>query len=443
MVVSVPNWDIFKGPKEITRSRRKPQPVEQEIVKEGPQERLGDKNDNADEIKQVDNVVDKLATEEGEGITEEQMARIAQRKAVEKEMRSKKRSERPAAAIEDLPVRAPKKKKTVVSKKKAAGTSKGNISKPNTDSANDAQPLNQSPPIDFTKPLNMVLPSPQPISSSSSSSEGTLSDASTDSSELLERFDKLQKEKSKKKVHVKKTIKKPNDNSPEKENIVIDTSILDQPTNTTRQSPTILEHLSTHLSGDAFTHSNTNSPSHFQFVNTIPDPPLNPPAQEPPIQTPPPSLDEIAQENPPTFTPTQDEIMTHSEHQNISPKPSVQSPHHSSIHSTAEQQPSTPQPEPSTPEPIPEPQTPQSESIYGPSYKPLTVEELILPVDFALPIHEDYLKKQINIDDEPELPPDLSKIKIIPLKERNLNQLFLLTQPNLSSIPHLNPMLSS
>ncbi|KAK2450148.1 hypothetical protein QL285_009282 [Trifolium repens] len=355
MVVSVPNWDIFKGPKVITRFRRKPQPVEQEIVKEGPQEQSGDKNDNADEIEQVDNSVEKLATEEGEGVTEEQMSKIAQRKAVEKGRRSKKRSERPAAAIEDLPVRAPKKKKTVVSKKKAAGTSKGNISKPNTDSARDAQPLNQSPPIDFTKPLNVILPNPQPISSSSSSSEGTLSDASIDSSEVIERFDKVQKEKSKKKIHVKKTIKKPNDNSPEKENIVIDTSILNQPTNTTKQSPTILEHLSTHLSGDAFTHSNPNSPPKFQFVNTTSDLPLDPSTQEPPIQTPPPSLDDIAQENPPTFTPVQDETMTHSEHQNISPKPSEQSPHHSHINHTAEQQPSTPQPEPSIPEPTPEP----------------------------------------------------------------------------------------
>jgi hypothetical protein len=48
----------------------------------------------------------------------------------------------------------------------------------------------------------------------------------------------------------------------------------------------------------------------------------------------------------------------------------------------------------------------------------LTLKELILPVDFALPILEDYLKKQINIDDEPALPPDLSKVKIIPLKRQ-------------------------
>jgi hypothetical protein len=94
-----------------------------------------------------------------------------------------------------------------------------------------------------------------------------------------------------------------------KEDILIDTTILDQPTNTS-----VLDHLTQHLSGDAFTHSNSNSPPPFPFVNTTADPPV----QEPPIQTiqtPPPSLDDIAQENPPTFTPAQDEIMAHSEQQ--------------------------------------------------------------------------------------------------------------------------------
>jgi hypothetical protein len=78
----------------------------------------------------------------------------------------------------------------------------------------------------------MIPPSPQP---SSPSSEGTSSDASTDSSELIEKLDKLQKEQSKKKIPAKRTLKKPKHNSPEEENIFIDTSILDQPTNTTRK----------------------------------------------------------------------------------------------------------------------------------------------------------------------------------------------------------------
>ncbi|KAK2362309.1 hypothetical protein QL285_087383 [Trifolium repens] len=420
MVVGVPNWDIFKGPKQITKSKRKPQPVEQEIVEEGSKEQSGDKDDAADVTDQVDSGTERLATEENEGVTEEQVTKIAQRKAVQKERRSKKRNERPEDAGEDQPVRAPKTKKTVVSKKKAADTSKGNISKPNTDSVSNAQPHNQSPPIDFTKPINMIPPSPQPSSSPSSSSEGTFSDTSTDSSELLIRLDQLQKEKSKKKIPVKrtpmkKTLKKPKNNSPEEENIFIDTSILDQPTNTTRKSPTILDHLATHLSGDAFTHSNLESPNHpiNKFVNNTSEPPITT------VQTPPPIFAASEPENPPIFTPVQDEVMTHSEHHIASPKPSEQSPHHS-----PEQQPHTTSE--TTPAETQNAQTPPSTPlIHGPSYKPLTVEEIILPVDFALPIFEDYLKAQIDIDDEPislSLSPnqniDLSKIRIIPLKRK-------------------------
>ncbi|KAK2380806.1 hypothetical protein QL285_068467 [Trifolium repens] len=403
MVVGVPNWDIFKGPKQITKSKRKPQPIEQEIVEESSKEQSGDKNDAAEVTDQAESGAERLATEENEGVTEEQVTKIAQRKAIQKERRSKKRNERPEIAEDDQHVRAPKRKKTVVSKQKAADSSKGKNSKPNTDSVSSAQPSNQSPPIDYTQPIRMIPPSPQPSPPSSSSSEGTSSDASTDSSELIEKLDKIQKEQSKKKILAKRTLKKPKNTSPEEENIFIDTSILDQPTNTTRKSPTILEHLSTHLSGDAFTYSNTNSPDQFHFVNTSSDLPIDPPIPEPPIQTSPFSLADIEQEDPPTFTPAQDEVMNHSEH------------------TTAE--PSTPQPEPSTPEPSPEPLTPQSEPIYGPSHKPLTIDELSLPSDFALPILEDLLKAEINVDDDiittPKDPFDeIRKIKIIPLKRK-------------------------
>ncbi|KAK2367871.1 hypothetical protein QL285_081116 [Trifolium repens] len=355
MVVGVPNWDIFKGPREITKSKRKPKPTEQEIVKEGSQEQSGNRNDAADETEQVNSGAEGLATEENEGITEEQLASIAQRKAVQKERRSKKRLDRPADAEEDQNVRAAKKNKTVVSKKKAADTSKGNSSKPNTDSISTAQPSKQPSPIDFTKPLNVVLPNPQP-SSSSSSSEETLSDSSIDSTELIAKLDRIEKEKAKKKKPVKKTFKRTTKrttkksihiSSDEEEDIIIDTTILEQPTNTS-----VLDHLTQHLSGDAFTHSNTNSPLHCPFVNTTADPPVQEPSVQT-IQTPPSSLDDIAQENSPTFTPIQDNIMTHSEQQ-------IQSPHSSPIHDTAEQQPSTPQPEFSTPETTPEPQTPPS-----------------------------------------------------------------------------------
>ncbi|KAK2393124.1 NADH:ubiquinone reductase (H(+)-translocating) [Trifolium repens] len=392
MVVGVPNWDIFKGPKQITRSKRKPQPIEQDIVEE---EQSEEKND-ATEV----GGAERIATEEKEEVGKEQVAKIAQRKAVQKERRTKKRQDRPADAEEEQPVRAPKRKKTVVSKQKAADS--GKDSKPNIDSTASAHSPTQSSPIDYTQPIRVIPPSPQPSSSSSSSSDETLSDTSIDSTELIAELDNLEKKKEKetKKIPVKRILKKSKHNPPEEDNITIDTSILDQ-SNTTRKSPTILEHLSTHLSGDAFTHSNTTSPDQFHFVNTTSNLPSDPPLPEPQIQTPPSSLADIKQEDPPTFTPAQDEVMTHSDH--ITAKPP------------------TPQPEPSTPEPTPEPQTPSSEPIYGPSYKPLTIEELCLPTDFALPILEDLLKAKINVDDDIiTIDPfdKIKRIKIIPLKRK-------------------------
>ncbi|KAK2403280.1 hypothetical protein QL285_052735 [Trifolium repens] len=414
MVVGVPNWDIFKGPKQITRSKRKPQPIEQDIVEE---EQSEEKNDAAEV-----GGAERIATEEKEEVSKEQVAKIAQRKAVQKERRTKKRQDRPADAEEEQPVRAPKRKKTVVSKQKAADS--GKDSKPNIDSTASAHSPTQSSPIDYTQPIRVIPSSPQPSSSSSSSDE-TLSDTSIDSTELIAELDNLEKKKEKetKKIPVKRILKKSKHNPPEEYNITIDTSILDQ-SNTTRKSPTILEHLSTHLSGDAFTHSNTTSPDQFHFVNTTSNLPSDPSLPEPQIQTPPSSLADIEQEDPPTFTPAQDEVMTHSDH--ITAKPP------------------TPQPEPSTPEPTPEPQTPSSEPIYGPSYKPLTIEELCLPTDFGLPILEDLLKAEINVDDDIiTIDPfdKIKRIKIIPLKRKrpeptipfNRNQPFF----NYNSEPNL------
>ncbi|KAK2455853.1 hypothetical protein QL285_003269 [Trifolium repens] len=405
MVVGVPNWDIFKGPKQITRSKRKPQPIEQDIVEE---EQSEERVDGAERI----------TTEETEEVSKEQVAKIAQRKAAQKERRTKKRQDRPADAEEEQPVRATKRKKSVVSKQKAADS--GKHSMPNIDSTASAHPSTQSPPIDYTQPIRMIQPSPK-----SSSSEETLSDSCIDSTELIAELDKLEKEKP---VHkpTKRITKKPilivsDEESP----TIIDTSILDQPTNTTTiKSPTILDHLSTHLSGDAFTHSNTASPDHFHFVNTASNLPSDPPLPEPQIQSPPSSLADIEQEDPPIFTPAQDEVMTHSDH--ITTKPP------------------TPQPELSTPEPTPEPETPSSEPIYGSVYKPLTIEELCLPIDFALPILEDLLKAEINVDDDIiTIDPfdKIKRIKIIPLKRKrpeptipfNRNQPFF----NYNSEPNL------
>ncbi|KAK2416431.1 hypothetical protein QL285_038826 [Trifolium repens] len=345
MVVGVPNWDIFKGPKEIIRSKRKPKPIEQEIVEEGSQAQP--END----AEKMNSCAEGLATERNEQIPEGQLASIAKRTAAQKEKRSKKRQDRPAdaAAEGDHHVRAVKKAKTVASKKKAADTSKGNTSKPKTDSIHSAQSPNQSSPIDYTKPLSVVLPSSQSSSSSSSSSEATLSNSSIDSDELISKLDRIKRERAKKKKTIKRTPKKTIPISSDEEE---DNTIHEQPLNTS-----VLDHLTTHLSGDAFTHSNRNSPHQSPPINTT-----EPPVQT--IHTPPSSLDDIAQENPPTFTPVQDDIMTHSEQP-------IQSPHSSPIHDIAEQQPSSPPPEISTPEPTPKP---SPEPIYGPLNKPLDEE---------------------------------------------------------------------
>ncbi|KAK2444015.1 hypothetical protein QL285_015073 [Trifolium repens] len=393
MVVGVPNWDIFKGPKEITRSKTKPKPIEQEIVEEGSQAQP--END----AEQMKSGAECLATDGNEQVPEGQLASIAKRTAAQKEKRSKKRQDRPvdAAAEGDHQVRAVKKAKTVVSKKKAADSSKGNTSKPKTDSIPIAQSPNQSSPIDYTKPLSVVLPSSQ-SSSLSSSSEATLSNSSIDSDELLSKLDKIERENAKKKKTIKRTPKKTIPISSDEEE---DNTIHEQPPNTS-----VLDHLTTHLSGDAFTHSNRNSPHQSPPVNTT-----VPPVQT--IHTPPPSLDDIAQENPPTFTPVQDKIMTHSEQP-------IQSPHSSPTHDITKQQPSSPPPEISTPE-----STPKSspKPIYGPYFKPLSIDELVLPNDFAFPIYERLLKEAIDIDDEPmslsQYPYiDLSKIKITHLKRK-------------------------
>ncbi|KAK2450789.1 hypothetical protein QL285_009889 [Trifolium repens] len=319
---------------------------------------------------------------------------------------------------------------------KAAGTSKGNVSEPNPISNSEAQ----TPPIDYTKPLNVILPSPQPLSSS----ESTSSDYSTDSSELLRKsskyLNKTHKKTPMKKAPFKRTLKKTKNNPPE-ETIVIDTSILD--------------HLTTHLSGDAFTHSNLNSPNHpiNKFVNTTSEPPQEPPVQEPPItivQTPPQNFVASEQEKPPISEQViQDEIMTHCEPHIASPKPSEQPSQHSPKHTTeepaetiAEQEHHiSTEPNPAENQNIEIP--PSTPLIHGPNYKPLTVDELILPADFALPIQERIMKEAIDIDDEPRTlslsskqTVDISKIKIIPLKRKRSQP----TIPFNRNHPFLNPI---
>jgi hypothetical protein len=56
MVVDVPDWDIFKGPKDITRSRRKPIVFEQAMIEEGSEGQNEESEHNS-----IDEMVDAAA----------------------------------------------------------------------------------------------------------------------------------------------------------------------------------------------------------------------------------------------------------------------------------------------------------------------------------------------------------------------------------------------
>ncbi|KAK2377054.1 hypothetical protein QL285_077781 [Trifolium repens] len=388
MVVSVPNWDIFKGPRDITRNRRKPRTTEQEMIDEGSDDQG---HASTDEI------------EEGAGnmMTE----------AVQKEKRTKKRHDRPSASEEDQnPAKPAKRLKTRASKPK------GKISESNTSSIPVAQVIgsepqpsianpstsqppsstNQPQPIDFTVPISVVLPDHKAISSSSS-------DTSTDSEEFIAKIIREGPKKTNLKKTTKRPFKKPIQLSSDEETpIIIDTTILNQPTTT----ESVLDHLQQHLSGDAFTHSNPNSPR-FPIIK----PSIVQTIQEPPIvqfiQTPPPSLDHISQVNPPTFSPVQDESIAHSEAQQ-------ESPHQSPNKVMTEQQHQSPQPEvysdESSPSPSPQP-------VSDPLNKPLVLEEVLELYQHLTKAEHQIFKDSINLDDD-IIPPNLSKIKIIELKRK-------------------------
>ncbi|WJX72497.1 hypothetical protein P8452_56376 [Trifolium repens] len=384
MVVSVPNWDIFKGPRDITRNRRKPRTTEQEMIDEGSDDQG---HASADEI------------EEG--------AENMMTEAVQKEKRTKKRHDRPSASEEDQnPAKPAKRLKTRASKPK------GKISESNTSSIPVAQVIgsepqpsiakpsisqppsstNQPQPIDFTVPISVVLPDHKAISSSSSS------DTSTASDELIatlirESNPKQKKTLTPKRTSFKKTTKKTTIkpihlSSDEEPTINVDTTILNQSTN----QDSVIEHLEQHMCGVAFTNSNPNSPRQFPSMNLTNDSPVHKTQNTQVIHTPPPSLDHISQENPPTFTPVQDESIAHSEAQQ-------ESPHQSPNKIMTEQQHQSPQP------------------VSDPLNKPLVLEEVLELYQHLTKAEHQIFKDSINLDDD-IIPPNLSKIKIIELKRK-------------------------
>ncbi|KAK2451516.1 hypothetical protein QL285_010564 [Trifolium repens] len=384
MVVSVPNWDIFKGPRDITRSRRKPRTTEQEMIDEGSDDQG---HASADEI------------EEG--------AENMMTEAVQKEKRTKKRHDRPSASEEDQnPAKPAKRLKTRASKPK------GKISESNTSSIPVAQVIgsepqpsiakpsisqppsstNQPQPIDFTVPISVVLPDHKAISSSSSSDTSTASDELI--ATLIREYNPKQKKTltpkrtSFKKTTKKITIKPIHLSSDEEPTINVDTTILHQSTN----QGSVIEHLEQHMCGVAFTNSNPNSPNQFPSMNLTNDPPVHKTQNTQVIHTPPPSLDHISRVNPPTFTPVQNEPIAHSEEQQ-------KSPHSSPINVMTEQQHLSPQPVP------------------DPLNRPLVLEEVLELYQHLTKAEHQIFKDSINLDDD-IIPPNLSKIKIIELKRK-------------------------
>ncbi|KAK2427085.1 hypothetical protein QL285_025687 [Trifolium repens] len=372
MVVSVPNWDIFKGPRELTRNRSKPRLVEQDLVNEGSES----EEENAEEV----------AAE-----------------AKTKEKRSKKRHDRPSASEEDQ--NPPKAKKRV---KVRASNQKGKFSESNTSSMPVAQDIGSEPqpsiakpttsqpppstdqtqPIDYTVPISVVLPPTKPSSSSSS-------DTSTDSDEFIAKLLKNPPQKKKttlapKKTSFKKTIKKPTIkpihlSSDEEPTIVVDTTILNQPTN----QGSVLEHLEQHMCGVVFTNSNPNSPRQFPSMNLTHHSTVHEPQIPSEIHTPPPSLDHISQEQ----TPLQDETAAHSEEQTPQNNEMIESPTSTNN-------------EPLDPSVHEHDQQTHSDPFYN-----------TLPISLDENTIHDILKGAITVNDD-FIPPNLSKIKIIELKQR-------------------------
>ncbi|KAK2361925.1 hypothetical protein QL285_087030 [Trifolium repens] len=296
MVVNVPDWDIFKGPKDITRSKKKPRLVEQALLEESAEESNDEGQGNGSEEEsigdKVDNAAERLAAEEKAKAEAEAAERAI---AAKKEKRSKKRNERPSASEEDTPIKPPKRTKSRASKPK------GNVSETNTRSNVIAQSLPpSSSTLDMTKPLSMVLPNQTTETNlisedlSSSPSSSSLSSSSTESDITPGFIEKILAKPTK-----PKSKRKPKPKS--------------KPTTMTKAYVTddnaVLDNLVSHISGDAFTSSNLNSPNHpiNKFVYATHETSTELPIQEPPEHT---NAEPVIQ----------DDIITHSEPQNPSPK---------------------------------------------------------------------------------------------------------------------------
>jgi hypothetical protein len=254
MVAGSP-WDIYRTPKDVTRNKRKPLTIEEDIVEEVSEGR--------DSVKE--NI--RVAAEECAATSQSQRIEDEMKDAEDQapERRTKKRHDRPSSADENqAPAKPPKRVKT------RANKPKGMSSKSNTNSipiAQEPPSQNQPPPIsktqpipeanfDSTKPITMILPNSTTqtclLSSNSSSSSSTSNSSSSTKLELdSEYIERLLKKPLHKRKRKPKT--KPNSKS------------LSEPLNLTKEYATVgcsfLNHLESHTSGDAFTSSALNSPN--------------------------------------------------------------------------------------------------------------------------------------------------------------------------------------
>ncbi|KAK2356139.1 hypothetical protein QL285_093494 [Trifolium repens] len=441
MVVAVPDWDVFNNPKERSRSFKKPvvfeEPAEEEDADNENQEQ-----DNNDEYDSIDDMIDNpenvRAAQEEVGTSERQEVRAAEKvDPVEKERRSKKRNER-SPSTEGEKVVPAKRTKTVAPRRTKKAAIKGKVSKPNTKSISKAQ--DQPPPgttIDYTKPIRMIVPTQTvEISSSSSSSdsvssssEETVSDSSQEKiSTLLKRGPQLNPKS-------KPTSKPQSYKTPIVKEFV-------------SEGNSVLDHLVSHISGDAFTTFNLNSPNHPinkflsdpHITNADPEPETHYNIPSPP---PPKSLEVFFQASPMHYVaPEQDNSITISE---LNPTPIQTSfPEQQALHSEITQPELTHIPTSEQCDDIPSdnhehhiPQTsihaetlntppspyPSSSIPFGPAYKPLTLDEIIIPSDQMLPLMENIIMQSVDIDESLEPPSlypkiNIHNIKIKPLKRK-------------------------
>ncbi|WJX57778.1 hypothetical protein P8452_43303 [Trifolium repens] len=225
MVAAQPDWDLLNNPKKKSRRVKN---VEKILIDEPDKV-------NEDEVAEQDD-----NGSENQGVIGSEKDTVDD---AEKERRIKKRNERPSPDEDDNATLSSrlliKKQKTVGvtsskaserPEKRTSEASKGMSFETNVLSMSEAQSLSPpTPTIDFTKPISMILPSPQPETVIlSSNSEDTVSDSSIQ--RLIASAPKIT----------------PAISSESQEVVSDDNSILN--------------HLSYHMSGDAFASSTLNSP---------------------------------------------------------------------------------------------------------------------------------------------------------------------------------------